>query len=117
MKNLYIYILQFVLLIFISLNTKAQLNLNPKAKLPKVVSKSFYIKQYLKNTPVLINDSIKIIWSHELHSGYQLPLDNMICAVPNREIKNHIKVFNPEAAATYSTDNIPNALPRVVLIK
>ena len=114
MKKILNYILSFALCGFISFNAKAQIDFN---QIEKAVPKPLYIEQYFKNTALLTNVKAKIIGSNDLYSIYQLPLDKMFCVVPNTQIKYHINVFNPEGSIGYSIDNIPNALPKVDLIK
>jgi|JI7StandDraft_1071085.scaffolds.fasta_scaffold323025_1 hypothetical protein len=117
MKRFLIYILPFVFFVFISVNSKAQINFNQKEQFPKVKPNSLYIEQYLKNTSLLKNSKALIIGSNESYNIYQLPLDNMPCAMPNTQITYHINLLNPEYANGYSIDNIPNALSNLDLIK
>jgi hypothetical protein len=86
MKRFLIYILPFVFFVFISVNSKAQINFNQKEQFPKVKPNSLYIEQYLKNTSLLKNSKALIIGSNESYNIYQLPLDNMPCAMPNTQI-------------------------------
>ena len=46
-----------------------------------------------------------------------LPLDNMVCLLPPDNIKYQIQLFNPQPTSDSYIDNMPNALPKIDLVK
>jgi hypothetical protein len=116
MKKHLIYILSFALPGCISLNAKAQLTFSLKEKFIKDASKSLYSEHFLKTPPLLTGTKTKNIVCDKRPDIYLLTSGKMPCALPNTQIKYHIKVFNPETTLNYSADNIPNALHKIDLI-
>ena len=110
-------LISFMLLAFISVSAKAQLDSYLKKQHQKPLPKSFYTGQSF-NSSIRIKDAkAEKVGSNKLFYLYQLPLDNMLCAVPNNQVKCHINLCNPQASIDYYTDNIPNALPKVDVLK
>lgn len=101
----------------ISLNARAQQNDNPIQFFTP--EKANALSNSSPITVLSLHDNTKAekIGTNKLFDYYRLPLDGMICIVPNNEIKYHINLYNPPSAANNYTDNIPNALPKIGLIK
>ncbi len=104
----------FILLGLISVGSKAQIKLDPEYfsfnKKTELFPKSFRLNNFSDST-----------FSYNLKKSSPnkiiLPLDNMICLLPPSEIKYHIQVFNPHQIGDNYINNMPNALPKVDLIK
>lgn len=118
MKKILIFTVVLIFAGFISLSTQAQQNDNPKQFFtPETTNKlpNGYSPIAVLSLPA--NTTAEKIGANKLFDYYKLPLDGMICVAPNNEIKYHINLYIPPFAANNYTDNMPNALPKIDLIK
>jgi len=118
MKKTLIYIVSFIVLGAISQGAKAQpvFKMLPKNKLIFPALKPLYIEGFIISSPMTIVKSKKI-GSNKSFDFYQLPLDNMICSAPNNQVKGHIIIYNPLSTFGNPRYSMPNALPKVDIVK
>ena len=102
---------------FISLSAQAQQNNNSIQFFTPEKANALSNGSPITVLSLPANTKAEKIDANKLFDYYKLPLDGMICIVPNNEIKYHINLYNPSSGANNYTDNIPNALPKTELIK
>jgi hypothetical protein len=109
---------------FFSSDIIAQSSLTRQEKSTQVLPKALYIEKYLATNPSLhlannplLPGKIEKVGTCELFNFYRLPLDQMICVAPTKEVKFHINVYDPTITIEYSSANIPNAFAKGELIK
>ena len=105
----------FILLGIISVSSKAQIKLDSEYfsfnKKTELFPKSFKLNNFVFDSTLSYN--LKTSRPNKI----VLPLDNMMCLLPPSEIKYHIQIFNPHPIGDGYINNMPNALPKVDLIK
>ena len=105
----------FILFAFISFSAIAQTKLDPKLfslhKKTQVFPRAYGVDK--KKFDLSILDNLKTPSPNKI----VLPYDNMMCLLPPSDIKNHIQVYNLQPTAGGDVYNMPNALPRVELVK
>jgi len=113
MKQSLISVVLFILLGFISIRTRAQIKLNPEYFSFKYKTESSPNSFRWKNR----DSTFSYLFNNSSPNKIVLPLDNMVCLLPPTEIKYHIQIFNPHPTSDGYIYNMPNALPKVDLIK
>ena len=105
----------FILLVSISVVSKAQLKLKPdyfsSNEKTELFPKSFRLNNFGFDSTFSYN--LKVSGPNKI----VLPLDNMMCLLPPEEIKYHIQIFNPHSAGDNYIYNMSNALPKADLVK
>ena len=119
MIKLLSYLFSLTLSCLISQNSNAQIKFDLKKTFPKlqIAPKSFYNL----GTPVEATSNhvfkAKKIGSSELFDNYLLPLDNMICIVPNTNNQNHIRVYNPLTNSFIYPSTMLNPFPKMPIFE
>ena len=105
----------FILLGLISVGSKAQIESNPEYfslnKKTELFSKSFELND------IVFDSTFSYNLKNSTPNYIVLPLDNMKCLLPPSDIKYHIQLYNPPQSFDSYIYNMPNALPRVILVK
>src|SRR4051812_2847915 len=103
MKKFLFHPILFILFGLISQGAKSQVKFNSENQFlkPDFTPKSLYNLEY-HNRPFFVKNpkSVKI-GANGLFNFYELPLDRMICVVPDNQVHYHVNIYDPLSSSNY----------------
>jgi hypothetical protein len=113
MKKQLIHLMTILLFEIFSSGAQAQTEPNPQQHLSAETKNPLSLNDIFDHRingadPSITERGLKI-HGNERFDFYQLPIDNMICAVPNGKTKMPISLYDPKSIP--DRDKMPNAFP------